>query len=85
MTYLTLLVFMAAIDGEDFHSPIPFNSEQKCEQALRAADELYEIFHAEWGNTMARCVKTDVATGYTMRPRNASAAITSSRRVRFST
>ena len=69
MTYLTLLVFMAAIDGEDFHSPIPFNSEQKCEQALRAADALYEIFDAEWKDTMVRCVRTDVATGYTMRPK----------------
>lgn len=69
MTYLTLLVLMATIDGEDFHSPIPFNSEQSCEQALRAADALYEIYTAEWGDTMARCVKTDVATGYTIRPK----------------
>ncbi len=69
MTYLTLLVFMATIDGEDFHSPIPFNSQQNCEQALRAADELYEIFDADWSDTMVRCVRTDAATGCTMRPK----------------
>ena len=70
MTYLTLLVFIATINGEDFPSPIPFTSEQKCEQALRATGELYEIFDADWDrDTMVGCVKTEVVTGYTIRPK----------------
>ena len=69
MTYLTMLVFIATINGEDFPSPIPFTSEQKCEQALRATGELYKIFDADWGDTMVGCVKTEVVTGYTIRPK----------------
>ena len=70
MTYLTMLVFIATINGEDFPSPIPFTSEQKCEQALRATGELYEIFDADWDrDTMVGCVKTEVVTGYTIRPK----------------
>lgn len=68
MNYLTMLVFIATINGEDFPSPIPFTSEQVCEQALRT-NELYEIFDADWKDTMVGCVKTEVVTGYTIRPK----------------
>ena len=69
MNYLTMLVFIATINGEDFPSPIPFTSEQKCEQALRATGELYKLYDADWGDTMVGCVKTEVVTGYTIRPK----------------
>ena len=69
MNYLTMLVFIATINGEDFPSPIPFTSEQKCEQALRATSELYKLYDADWGDTMVGCVKTEVVTGYTIRPK----------------
>ena len=69
MNYLTMLVFVANINGEDMPFPIPFTSEQKCEQALRT-NELYEIFDADWDrDTMVGCVKTSVASGYTIRPK----------------
>jgi hypothetical protein len=68
MTYLTMLVFIVTINGEDFPSPIPFTSEQKCEQALRATGELYKIYDADWGDTMVGCVRTDVVSGWTVRP-----------------
>ena len=68
MNYLTMLVFIANINGEDMPFPIPFTSEQICEQALRT-NELYEIFDADWKDTMVGCVKTTVATGYTIRPK----------------
>lgn len=68
MNYLTMLVFIANINGEDMPFPIPFTSEQICEQALRT-NELYEIFDADWGDTMVGCVKTSVASGYTIRPK----------------
>ena len=69
MTYLTMLVFIATINGEDFPSPIPFTTEEMCEQALRASQDLYEIFDEDWGDTMVGCVRTDVVTGYTIRPK----------------
>lgn len=69
MNYLTMLVFIATINGEDFPSPIPFTSEQKCEQALRATGDLYKLYDADWGDTMVGCVKTEVVTGYTIRPK----------------
>lgn len=69
MTYLTMLVFIANIGGEDFPSPIPFTSEARCEQALRAATDLYDVFDQDWEETMVGCVKTDVVTGYTIRPK----------------
>lgn len=68
MSYLTMLVFIATINGEDFPSPIPFTSEQKCEQALRATGELYKLYDADWGDTMVGCVRTDVVSGWTVRP-----------------
>lgn len=68
MNYLTMLVFVANINGEDMPFPIPFTSEEVCEQALRT-NELYEIFDADWKDTMVGCVKTSVATGYTIRPK----------------
>ena len=69
MNYLTMLVFIATINGEDFPSPIPFTSEQKCEQALRATGDLYKLYDADWGDTMVGCVKTEVVTGWTVRPK----------------
>ena len=68
MNYLTMLVFIANINGEDMPFPIPFTSEQICEQALRT-NQLYSIFHTDWKDTMVGCVKTTVATGYTIRPK----------------
>lgn len=68
MNYLTMLVFIANINGEDMPFPIPFTSEQVCEQALRT-NELYEIFDADWKDTMVGCVKSDVVTGWTVRPK----------------
>ena len=69
MNYLTMLVFIANINGEDMPFPIPFTSEQIFEQALRT-NELYEIFDADWGSaTMVGCVKTEVVTGSTIRPK----------------
>jgi hypothetical protein len=69
MTYLTMLVFIANIGNEDFPSPIPFLTEESCEQALRAATDLYDVFDKDWEETMVGCVKTDVVTGYTIRPK----------------
>lgn len=68
MNYLTMLVFIANINGEDMPFPIPFTSEQVCEQALRT-NELYKVFHNDWQDTMVGCVKTEVVTGWTVRPK----------------
>ena len=69
MNYLTMLVFIANINGEDFPSPIPFLTEASCEQALRAATDLYDVFDKDWEETMVGCVRTDVVTGWTVRPK----------------
>lgn len=69
MNYLTMLVFIANINGEDMPFPIPFTSEQICEQALRATGELYKLYDADWGATMVGCVRTDVVSGWTVRPK----------------
>ena len=70
MTYLTMLVFIANINGnEDMPFPIPFITEASCEQALRAATDLYDVFSQDWDETLVGCVKTDVVTGYTIRPK----------------
>lgn len=68
MTYLTMLVFIANIGGEDMPFPIPFSTQQICEEALRT-NELYKIFDNDWQDTMVGCVKTDVVTGWTVRPK----------------
>jgi len=70
MTYLTMLVFIANINGnEDMPFPIPFTTEEMCEQALRASQDLYDVFNDDWGDTMIGCVRTDVVTGFTIRPK----------------
>jgi hypothetical protein len=69
MTYLTMLVFIANINGEDFPSPIPFTTEEMCKKAIRAANDLYDVFDEDWDETLMGCVRTDVVTGYTIRPK----------------
>jgi hypothetical protein len=69
MTYLTVLVFIANINGEDFPSSIPFTTEEMCQKAIRAANDLYDVFDEDWDETLMGCVRIDVVTGYTIRPK----------------
>ena len=70
MTYLTMLVFIANINGnEDMPFPIPFTTEEMCQKAIRAANDLYDVFDEDWDETLMGCVRTDVVTGYTIRPK----------------
>ena len=69
MNYLTMLVFIANFNGEDMPFVIPFQTEATCEQALRAATDLYDVFDQDWEETMVGCVRTDVVTGWTVRPK----------------
>ena len=68
MNYLTMLVFVASFNGEEMQFVIPFQTEATCEQALRAATDLYDVFDQDWDETMVGCVKTDVVTG-SIRPK----------------
>ena len=69
MTYLTMLVFIANFNGEDMPFVIPFQTEATCEQALRAATDLYDVFDQDWEETMVGCVKTNTPSGWTVRPK----------------
>jgi len=69
MTYLTLLVFVVTINGDDFKSVIPYQTEVSCEQALRLSSEMYDILYNDWEDATMGCVRTHVASGYTIRPR----------------
>lgn len=69
MTYLTLLVFVVTINGEDFKSVIPYQTEASCEQALRLSSDMYDILYNDWEDATVGCERTHVASGYTIRPR----------------
>lgn len=69
MEYLTLLVFVVTINGEDFKSVVPYQTEGSCERALRLSSDMYNILYNDWEDATVGCVRTDVASGFTIRPK----------------
>lgn len=69
MEYLTLLAFVVTINGEEFKTVLPFETAASCERALRVSSDLYNILYSEWEDAVVGCERTDVVTGYTIRPR----------------
>lgn len=69
MTYLTLLTFVVTINGEHFKTVIPFETEATCEKALRLSSDMYDILYNDWEDATMGCERTDVASGYTVRPK----------------
>lgn len=69
MEFFTALIFSYAINGEYFEGGLWFDTEARCETALRNTDGLYETLYLLYEDTMAKCEKSDVVSGYTVRPR----------------
>jgi len=69
MKWFTLLVFTYVYEGEELRTPILFKDEETCEVALRAANPLYGVLYGVYRNSMVSCERTDIASGYTVRPK----------------
>lgn len=69
MEFFTALIFSYAINGEYTQGGLWFDTEARCETALRNSDELYETIFLLYEDVMAKCEKSDIVSGYTVRPR----------------
>lgn len=69
MTYLTLLAFVVTINGEDFKTVVPYQTEESCERALRLASGMYDILYDQWEDATVGCERTNVVTGPVVRPK----------------
>ena len=69
MEFFTALIFSYVIDGEYVEGGLWFDTEARCETALRNSDDLYETLYLLYEDTMATCKKSDIVSGYTIRPR----------------
>lgn len=69
MKWFTLLVFTYIYEGEKLQARLLFEDEEQCELALRASNTLYKELRRTYRNSMIACDKTDIASGYTVRPK----------------
>lgn len=69
MEFFTALIFSYAINGEYVEGGLWFDTAARCETALRNSDELYETVFLLYEDVMAKCEKSDIVSGYTVRPR----------------
>lgn len=69
MEYLTLLAFVVTINGEEFKTVLPFETAASCERALRVSSDLHNILYNDWEDATVGCVRTDVVTRYTIKPK----------------
>ena len=61
--YFTALVISYHLHGEPIDAVIWFDTEARCETAMRNSDGLYETIYLLYGNDiMMRCHKSDVVS-----------------------
>jgi hypothetical protein len=66
MIFWHLLVLTYTVDGQTFSSNLAFKDQATCAAMM---DKFYPVMYLEYRDSMAKCIKTDVASGYTIRPK----------------
>ena len=66
MIYWHILVLTYTFESQTFESTIAFRDQSSCANAM---DEIYPTILAEYKDSMAQCIETDTASGFTIRPK----------------
>ena len=66
MIFWHMLVLTYTIEDRTFVSEFLFRDQSTCANAM---DEIYPTIYAEYRDSMAQCISTDVASSYTIRPK----------------
>jgi len=66
MIFWHLLVLTYTFESDTYVSQIAFRDQPSCANAM---DEIYPTIYAEYRDSMAQCISTDVASSYTIRPK----------------
>ena len=66
MIFWHILVLTYTIEGRTFESKVALRDQPSCAKFM---DEIYPVIYAEYRDSMAQCVKTDEASGWTVRPK----------------
>lgn len=66
MIFWHLLVLTYTIEDHTFEAKILFNDQSSCANAM---DEIYPTIYAEYRDSMAQCIETNEASGFTIRPK----------------
>ena len=66
MIFWHILVLTYTFEQQTFVSELAFRDQSTCANAI---DEIYPTIYAEYRDSMAQCEPTDVASGYTVRPK----------------
>jgi hypothetical protein len=66
MIYWHILVLTYTFETQTFESTIAFRDQPSCANAM---DEIYPTIIAEYPDSMAQCQPTEVASGWTIRPK----------------
>jgi len=66
MIFWHLLVLTYTFESDTYVSQIAFRDQPSCANAM---DEIYPTILAAYSDSMAQCQPTDVASGWTIRPK----------------
>ena len=68
MEFFTALIISYAMNGSYVESVMWFDTEKRCETAMRNSDDLYETLYLLYDDTMMACRRTEVLS-HSIRPR----------------
>jgi|TARA_B110000285_G_C14642466_1_gene388226 hypothetical protein len=66
MIFWHLLVLTYTVEEHTFEAMIAFRDQPSCAAAM---DKIYPVIYSEYRDSMAQCIKTEEASGYTVRPK----------------
>tara|TARA_B110000977_G_scaffold164731_1_gene211452 strand:- start:42 stop:272 length:231 start_codon:yes stop_codon:yes gene_type:complete len=66
MIFWHLLVLTYTVEDHTFEAMIAFKDQSSCANAM---DEIYPTIYAEYRDSMAQCIETNEASGFTIRPK----------------
>lgn len=68
MEFFTALLISYAIDDAYVETRLWFDTEKRCETAMRNSDDLYDTLYSLYDDTMMACQRSDVLS-HSIRPR----------------
>ncbi len=66
MSYWVILVLTYTFGAETYVSDLAFKDQQTC---ARMMDTIFPAIQAEYEDSMAQCMETDIVSGWTIRPK----------------
>lgn len=66
MSYFAILVLTYTFGAETYVSELASKDQAAC---ARLMDDIFPAIQAEYEDSMAQCIETDVVSGWTIRPK----------------